>query len=100
MSRRKSDFWDGEDDGRTIADMSGVTRPSMFGHMPSVLRHERQTKQAETPEKEHPPWEEQSLTRREQLGYVLGAMGAALCIGLIYIVVLGLIILLMVVCWT
>ncbi len=98
MSRRKSDFWDGEDDGRTIADMSGVTRPSMFGHMPSTLRHEREAEVASI--KVPPPWEDQPPTLREQLGYALGAMGAALCIGLIYIVVLGLIILLMVVCWT
>lgn len=100
MSRRKSDFWEGEDDGRTVADMSGVTRPSMFGHMPSVVRHERLTKQAEQPAKEHAPWEDQPPTLREQLACALGAMGAALCIGLIYVVVLGLIILLMVVCWT
>ena len=31
--RQKLDF-DAEDDGRTIADMSGVERPSLFGHIP------------------------------------------------------------------
>ncbi|MCD8381792.1 MAG: hypothetical protein LUC30_02570 [Clostridiales bacterium] len=100
MSRRKSDFWDGEDDGRTIADMSGVTRPSMFGHMPAAMQHEDRTRQSEAPGKEQPPWEEQPATLREQLACALGAMGAALCIGLIYVAVLGLIILLMVICWT
>ncbi len=89
------------DDGRTIADMSGVERPAMFGHLPSSLRREK--KEAPEPKDsggEDRPWEDYSMNRRERTGYVLGALGAALCIGLVYIVVLGLVIFLMVKAWT
>ncbi|MCD8050494.1 MAG: type II secretion system protein M [Clostridiales bacterium] len=97
MSRRKSGFWEGVDDGRTVADMSDVTRPSLFGHLPSSLRRERRPDRPPTKER---PWEEQSMSPRERRSYVLGALGAALCIGLVYVVGLGLLILLMVIAWT
>ncbi len=90
MSRKRKVYDD--DDGRTIADMSGVSVPGMFGHRPPA-RPKKDDRQEEA-EGEH-----LDLTRRESLMYILGTMKAALLIGLVYIVGLGLIIGLMVLFW-
>ncbi len=90
MARKKRVYED--DDGRTIADMSGVTGPSMF-----VPRSPGEKKaQPETPDR---PWENTGMTPRERRMYVLGAMKATMLIALAYIVGLGLLIALLVWLW-
>ena len=83
-----------DDDGRTIVDMSGVERPSMFGHMP---RYGRKNPVFSAPEEKKPrrPWEQEGFNRSERKAAVRGALSAALLIGLAYIVGLGLLVLLL-----
>lgn len=87
-----------DDDGRTIADMSELSGPSMGGWLPS-RRPERRPVQPQSQGDER-PWEDQSLTWRERLWYTLGALGASLLVGLAFLVGLGLVILLLLLLWT
>jgi len=94
MSRSHREYDD--DDGRTIADMSGVFHPSMFGHRPSSLRRrEEHSQEAPQEESENPPF-----TPKERRMYALGALKAALLIGLAYLVGLGAVIGLLLLIWT
>ena len=88
MGKRKREEF--EDDGRTIADMSGV------GHQPVFLprRPQRRTPDRTEDDRAAPPREEDLLTPQERRWYVLGALKAALLIGLVFIVGLGLVVLL------
>ena len=106
-----------EDDGRTIADMSAVESPNLFrirrpGSAQSSFSEQGQPKR-QTPEeaagtkeeaagtKEERPWEQPELmTPQERRMYVLGALKAALLIGLAFIVGLGLVILFLFRIWT
>ncbi|MCD8144177.1 MAG: hypothetical protein LUD79_02360 [Oscillospiraceae bacterium] len=95
MARRNREYAD--DDGRIIADMSGVSRPGMFGHLPSSLR-----KQADAPSEgssSRPEGEEAPIPKEERKWYILGALKGALLIGLVYLVVIVLVILLMLLAW-
>lgn len=88
MARKQYD----DDDGRTIADMSGVSAPSLFGHLP---------KRKAAPEQELPdvPSMESEISKEERRWYILGAMKAALLIGFAFIAGLGLVILLLMAIW-
>ena len=90
-----------DDDGRTIVDMSGVERPSMFGHLPRSENNQfffsdlaKKNRAFSAPEEKKPkrPWEESGFNRSERRAAVRGALSAALLIGLAYIVGLGLLI--------
>ena len=82
-----------DDDGRTIADMSDVARPGMLGfrkgNRPSAEPVPQQSSADE-------PWRdaEPIMTPEERRWYILGAMKAALLIGLAFLAGLGLIVLL------
>ena len=93
MARKKRVYED--DDGRTIADMRDVTRPSMFTPR-SVNRTDADPGQPAKPDR---PWEDGGLSRRERLMCVLGAMKATMLIALAYIVGLGLVIALLLALW-
>lgn len=97
MARRKKVYDD--DDGRTIADMSGVSRPSMFGvRSPAGKKPQSDQK---LPESSDRPWEEQDqLSPEERRMYIFGALRAALLIALVFIVGLGLAIALMLWIWS
>ena len=100
MDRRKKVHDD--DDGRTIADMSGVNRQPLF--VPRGLRdasRKPQRQEPEDPQREERPWEKQEelLSREERRWYILGALKAALLIALAFILGLGLAILVMVLAW-
>lgn len=87
--RNHNDF---EDDGRTIADMSGLeTSPRLFfGRARSS-----QTKKEERSQTENgaaAPWEEAPFSWKERLHYIGMALGAALAIALVFIVGLGFVI--------
>lgn len=84
-----------EDDGRTVADMSGVERPNLF-----LARRPRSPESAPPREKRRDrPGETGGLSREERRWYMLGALRAALLIALCFIVVLGLAVLLMLLVW-
>lgn len=70
-----------EDDGRVIADMSGIETPSLFA--PFSGRKKR--REGEVPKvKNDRPWEDSSLNQKERFWYAMGALKAALLIGLAY----------------
>lgn len=113
--RHEDDF---EDDGRVIADMSGVERPSLFG----VRAPERsgggrgrdaagsfggashgdaasgRDDAAQRDAARHEP--EVKLTPKERLWMILGALRAGLTISLVYIVVIGVILLVLIGIWS
>lgn len=83
MSRR-NDF---EDDGRTIADMSGIESPArLFRRRPRSSQAEKAYDAQE--EGVERPWENASFTRKERLIYVGMAIGAAL--GIAFVLLAGL----------
>lgn len=87
----KADDWkEYEDDGRTIADMSGVTHRSLFGMRPrdpADLPAEHHLQDME--ERDH----KDVLTREERWWAFLGMMKAVLLVGLCFAVGLALVIL-------
>lgn len=94
MGRRETRRDDFEDDGRVIADMSGVERPSLFG----VGRPPRR----EGPRAEAPARRRESdvrFTTSERLWMALGALKAGLVVGLVYVVFLGLVIVALLAIW-
>ena len=87
-----------DDDGRTIADMSGLDFPGAFsfrGVRPKKPELEREGDRSENADR---PWEAQKdqFSKSERRMAILGALKAALLIGAAYIVGLGLLIWLMV----
>ncbi|MCR4906685.1 MAG: hypothetical protein K6A33_11465 [Clostridiales bacterium] len=88
-----------DDDGRTVADMSGVEgRPSLFGGILG-LRSSRRGRETEAGENRENGEKKVELTRGERGWYILGALNAALLIYLAFAVGLGLVILAMVLFW-
>ena len=86
--RRTDDF---EDDGRVIADMSAVERPSLLGHVPE-RRRDVEPRAPRRPRVE--------LTTKERIWLALGALRAGLTVGCIYVVFLGVVIFGLIAIWT
>ena len=78
-----------EDDGRTIADMSGITRPPLL-----IPRIKRNTDEAK------PTVSQSPFEKKERFYAVLGAVGAALLVAMIFMAGIGLAIFLMLQIWT
>ena len=86
----KTDDWkEYEDDGRTIADMSGVTHRSLFGVRP----HSTDAAPPERQPLKTVKSEEYSLTREERWWAFLGMMKAVLLVGLCFAAGIALVIL-------
>ena len=101
---KKEDRRHEEDDGRTIADMSGIGRPGVFGwpaggDMPSAGGVPGMSEDGASGRGHAAQKYEQPLTKKERLLCALGALKAALLIGLAYIVGLGLVIALLLFLW-
>lgn len=78
-----------EDDGRIIADMSQVGRPSLFGGLTDGSKQEeRRPQEPQTAW----PYPDAPFTPREKRLFVFAALKAALLIGLAFLVGLGLVI--------
>ncbi len=92
MARDRKTYED--DDGRTIADMSGVTRRNLFQIRFPGERGEDKDSAPQWPpknEKEDRPWDTSGqINRQERRAYIWGALGAALLIGLPYAIVIAL----------
>ena len=87
---KNEDIRDGfEDDGRTIADMSGVTRRNPFGFVPRENDPARSARADSVPAAD-----DSAFTRKERVWEILGALKAVLLIGLCFAVGLALVILL------
>lgn len=100
MTRKKRQYDD--DDGRTIADMSGVGRPNpLFLPRAPLGRKKEEPEQPQQPQEgAERPWEDAPISREERRMYILGALKAALLIALAFIAGLGLVIVLMLALWT
>ena len=85
-----------DDDGRTIADMSGLDFPGAFSFR--GVRPKKPERGAEQSDLTDRPWEarKDQFSRSERRMAILGALKAALLIGSAYIVGLGLLIWLLV----
>ena len=83
MARKRKTYED--DDGRTIADMSDVSRPSLMGRRPPEVPGEAQNSSTQNRTEDIIPPEDRKW-------YVLGALKAALLIALAFIVGLGVVI--------
>ena len=94
MSNKPKHIHD-DDDGRTIVDMSGIDRPSLFlPRMPGAGQGGGPRRAAPPePMPQQPSWVDDSPSKEEMLWAMLGALKAALLIGLTFIVGLGLVIL-------
>ena len=90
MSTRKDHQ---DDDGRTIADMSGIQRQPVF--IPKIPK--RPT--AENGENAQKKENELFLTKKEKTAYILGTLRSALLIGAVFAAAFALLIILMLVIW-
>ena len=99
MARRKKTYDD--DDGRTIADMSGVAPQPLL--IPGRSSGGRKPAPPADPDQAPAdrPWEEEQdkLSREDRRLYILGALKAALLIALVFILGLGLAIVLLALLW-
>ena len=84
-----------DDDGRVIADMSGVESPYRFRRSPKPPARSQEPQDEARPDR---PWEsaKDAMSRQDRRLYILGALKAALLIGFAYIAGLGLLIWLLV----
>ncbi len=93
---RKPDYIHDDDDGRTVADMSGINRQPLFlPRMPGGFGQGEGRRAAPSePMARQPSWVDDTPSREEQLWAMLGALKAAMLIGLAFVGGLGLVILL------
>ena len=90
MARKTYD----DDDGRTIADMSGVEHRSVL--IPRLPGHKKKT--APPPEGSQPSPQEQ-MSKKDERSYMAGALLAGLMIAAVFIIVGAVVIWLMTVLW-
>ena len=86
-----------DDDGRTIADMSGIDRPPML--LPRIGKTKKQRQEPEEDGEASQPRPEEQLTGDERRGFIFGALGATLLIAAIFVAAAAIAILLMTVIW-
>ena len=86
-----------EDDGRTIADMSGVERPALFGWRDR--RRENEDALPSEDQQDDRPWEEQ-MSKKEGRMYALGALTAGLVIAGVFIAAGAIAIAIMIAVWS
>ncbi len=91
MAREKKTYAD--DDGRTVADMSGVTRRNLWQiRIPGDRQGEKDSAPQWPPQdkKADRPWDTSGqINREERRAYIWGALGAAMLIGLPYAIVIA-----------
>ena len=88
MSKKTREF---EDDGRTIADMSGIERQPMI--IPK-FSHLKKNKNSEAQEADDKPWEDNSFNKKERKSFIFGALGATVLVSAIFALAFALVILL------
>lgn len=72
-----------DDDGRVVADMSGIDRQPMI--MPRFDRLHKKPETEEESSKE--PWTNSCLSNKEKRSFIAGALGATLLIASVFAVV-------------
>ncbi len=102
-----------EDDGHTIADMSGLPARQPFFWRKDAGREDaargmsgadagrRMAGGAYSPDQDAPVYmhDDEDLSLKNRLSMVMGALGAALAIGLVYLVIFALVIFLLLLAW-
>ena len=81
-----------DDDGRTIADMSGFAARTPLGYRRSSGDRQQAKTEAEALDKPERPWERSGVSRETRNGVIWGALSAALLIALAFIAGLGIVI--------
>ena len=73
-----------DDDGRTIADMSNISRQPLL--IPRFNKLDK--KKSENPENtdEEKPWEDNSFSKKERRSFIFGSLGAAFVVGLVFLI--------------
>lgn len=94
MARNHKSYED--DDGRTIADMSGVGRSGDFSPSPFFSPTPFESSPKEEPENKS---ESSPISKEERFAWVGGALSAALLIGTVFLLGIGLLILFLTVVW-
>lgn len=96
---KKDDFYE-EDDGRTIADMSGIERQLTF--LPHFHRKRSDFSAPDVPRANDRPWESAAgeLTREERNAAIHGALKAGLLIAGVYILAAAALIVAMQLLWS
>ena len=90
--RKRDDF---EDDGRTIADMSGVgPSPMLFPRMPKKATPQEPSPADDRPWEQAPDW-----TPKEKFWAVMGVLKATLAIAGVYLVGLGVLLAVLFLLW-
>ena len=98
MVRKRRQTDEIEDDGRVIADMSGVERPSLFGHVPR--RHERRNLGPSGEPRGRVRREPaMKLTTKERVWLALGALKAGFLVSMVYVVMLAVVLLVLLLRW-
>ena len=89
---------DPQDDGRTVADMSDVRRPSLFG-LDGLRRASARgaSRPSEAPSRD---FADELQSPEERRMVIWGALRAALSLWMVYVVVFGIVIALMLFFWT
>ena len=84
-----------DDDGRRVADMSGVERPNLLT-VRTPPKQARADAEADGAARKQPGWENPaaSMPKDDRKAFIWGALSAALLIGLAFLVGIGLVILL------
>ena len=72
-----------DDDGRTIADMSGLAQRTPLGYRRPAAERKQDPGPGETAPGR--PWEQAGMSREDRRHYIWGALSAALLIALIFI---------------
>ena len=96
-----------EDDGRTVADMSGIERPNIFGLRRRLKEQKKPEKTPEPPEANEEPEEQAApapeikyeMSAKDRRAYIAGAMGAAMLIGAVFIVAAAILIIVLLLAW-
>lgn len=86
MAKNKKQYDD--DDGRTIADMSDVTRQPLI--VPDFSKKSEKKEQSES--EKHDDFE---LTKSERRAFISGALSATLAIGSVFVIIGGIVIFLL-----
>lgn len=84
-----------EDDGRTVADMSDISRRPLFGHLPGEKAPARTPAQPEQQKDEAHPRGNSAFSKEDRRAVFFGSLKATLLIGSVYLLGFALIILLL-----
>ena len=103
MAKKKREYDD--DDGRTIADMSGVERPNLFTFRSTQSLRQGTPPSSEEGDASEPDYSKyynrstDEMSRKEAFMAIMGSLGAALLIAGIFIAVFAVAIVLMLIFW-